>query len=65
MSNFTSEKVTGLKVANKLRNIVNGRRKIRVDKVLDSDNRGIIKLYDVTKQRELIGSYVDGQLMNV
>ena len=49
----------------KVRYIGDVKRIIRVDKVVDSDNRKIIKLYDVTEQRELIGSYVDDQLMNI
>lgn len=48
-----------------IRNIVSVNKTIRVDKVVDSDNRKLIKLYDVTNQKELIGSYVDGQLINI
>jgi hypothetical protein len=60
-----NNKAKKLEVLNKVRNIASIRKTIRVDKVVDSDNRKVIKLYDVTSQRELIGSYVDGQLMNI
>lgn len=48
MGNYNGEKVVGLKVTNKLRSIVNARRTIRVNKVLDSyiENGHIVKIND-------------------
>lgn len=64
MGNYNGEKVVGLKVANKLRSVVNARRTMRVDKVLDSyiENSHIVKIINDNGRKNCVGGALNERL---